>query len=257
MSNQQVVPFNFNGLAVRTLSQNNISWFVAKDVCDALEIVDHKQAVSRLDDDERGWYKVRSLGGDQETNCINESGLYALILRSNKPNAKAFRKWVTSEVLPAIRQTGKYDARAELTLEQKYIALLEKQNELLETRVSRRASKANPLLNSPRTFQLDPHQQAVVDAWLQKSFNNGYFRGCGLGMWVDKVRSSVIYDSYEFYCVHHNIPKYQWIGIAQLSRYLKTIYPKIKMGYSRDRGFNFGTLHDAINAFASMNGGVQ
>jgi prophage antirepressor-like protein len=251
MSNQQVVPFNFNGLAVRTLSQNNIPWFVANDVCEVLAIANSRDAVSRLDDDEKGVAFTDTLGGSQKTTIINESGLYALILRSNKPNAKAFRKWVTSEVLPAIRQTGKYDARAELTLEQKHIALLEKHIQLLENGVSRRTSKASPL------FQLDPPQKAVVDAWLQKSFSNGFFRGCGLGMWVDKVQSASLFDSYEFYCTHHNVPKYKWIGIAQLSRYLKTIYPKIKMGYSRDRGFNFGTLRDAIHAFASMNGGVQ
>lgn len=251
MSNQQVVPFNFNGLAVRTISINNSPWFVAKDVCDVLEHSNVSKACANLDDDEKGITKSYTLGGVQELLTINESGLYALILRSNKPNAKAFRKWVTSEVLPAIRQTGKYDARAELTLEQKHIALLEKHIQLLENGVSRRTSKASPL------FQLDPPQKAVVDAWLQSSFNSGFFRGASLGMWVPRIKSAVLFESYEFYCAHRNISSYLWISKRQLGRYLKTIYPQTKMGLNGERGFNFGSLRDAIHAFANANGGVQ
>lgn len=106
--NQALAPFQFENHAMRTVVENDQIWFVAKDVCDILEIVDFKQAISRLDDDERGGYKVPTPGGLQETNCINESGLYALVLRSNKPQAKAFRKWITNEVLPSIRKTGGY-----------------------------------------------------------------------------------------------------------------------------------------------------
>jgi prophage antirepressor-like protein len=83
-------------------------WFVAKDVCDVLEHTNHRIAIQMLDDDEKGVRKVYTLGGVQEMNVVNESGLYNLIFRSNKPQAKAFRKWVTSEVLPAIRRTGAY-----------------------------------------------------------------------------------------------------------------------------------------------------
>ena len=106
---KELAPFNFNGHELRVITDDKgESWFIAKDVCEALELDDTSKAVSRLDDDEKGTRKVRTLGGMQEMNCINESGLYALILRSNKPQAKPFRKWVTSEVLPAIRKTGSY-----------------------------------------------------------------------------------------------------------------------------------------------------
>ena len=83
-------------------------WFVAKDACDCLKITNVSQACQTLDDDEKGIYKVYTLGGSQDMMLISESGLYALIMRSNKPEAKVFRKWVTSEVLPSIRKTGSY-----------------------------------------------------------------------------------------------------------------------------------------------------
>lgn len=94
---------------VRTLiDTKGEPWFVAKDVCDILEISNSRDAISRLDDDEKGVAQTDTLGGLQDVNIINESGLYGLIFRSDKPQAKAFRKWVTSEVLPAIRKFGRY-----------------------------------------------------------------------------------------------------------------------------------------------------
>ena len=77
-------------------------------MCDCLGIANSRDAVSRLDDDEKGVGKADTLGGGQDMTMISESGLYALIMRSNKPEAKPFRKWVTSEVLPTIRKTGMY-----------------------------------------------------------------------------------------------------------------------------------------------------
>lgn len=81
-------------------------WFVAKDVCAALNISAHRDAIARLDDDERGSVVVDTLGGAQSLGAVNESGLYNLIFQSRKPEARAFRRWVTNEVLPAIRRTG-------------------------------------------------------------------------------------------------------------------------------------------------------
>ena len=133
MSNP-IVQFDFNSQQIRTISIENSPWFVAKDVCDALELSDVSMSVSRLDDDEKLVQTFFVSGQNRQMVCINESGLYALILRSNKPQAKVFRKWVTSEVLPAIRKTGGYshanDAHVQLleehtALQSKYIALLE------------------------------------------------------------------------------------------------------------------------------------
>ncbi|MCW0509479.1 BRO-N domain-containing protein [Riemerella anatipestifer] len=112
---------------VRTKVRANEPWFCGKDLCEILEISDHKQALSRLDDDQRGWYETRTLGGKQKMIYVNESGLYELVFRSSKPEARKFRKWVTSEVLPAIRKYGTYSIdpkimnRAKARAEQKVV----------------------------------------------------------------------------------------------------------------------------------------
>lgn len=101
-----MTPFNFGEQQVRVISDDQGQpWFVAADVCAVLEIKNPSDAIKRLDDDERARFNL-ALQGD--TNIINESGLYSLILRSRKASARTFRKWVTSEVLPAIRRTGAY-----------------------------------------------------------------------------------------------------------------------------------------------------
>lgn len=104
MSNLQT--FSFNNQPVRTVQLNNQPYWVLKDVCDVLELSNPTVVANRLEDDEVTKFNLGGLSG--ETNIITESGLYAVILRSDKPNAKEFRKWVTSEVLPAIRKTGAY-----------------------------------------------------------------------------------------------------------------------------------------------------
>ena len=96
---------------VRVIMRCAEPWFVAKDACDCLKITNSRDAVSRLDDDEKGVGKADTLGGSQDMMLISESGLYTLIMRSNKTEAKVFRKWVTSEVLPSIRKTGSYGIR--------------------------------------------------------------------------------------------------------------------------------------------------
>ena len=93
---------------VRVIMRCSDPWFVAKDACDCLDLANSRDAVSRLDDDEKGVGKVDTLGGSQDMMLISESGLYTLIMRSNKPEAKAFKRWVTHEVLPSIRKTGSY-----------------------------------------------------------------------------------------------------------------------------------------------------
>lgn len=105
-----IIPFNFGKQEVRTLLIDDEPWFVASDVCDALELVGRSRNFTRmLDEDEKGAHIVSTLGGDQEVQVVNESGLYALIFKSRKAEAKRFKKWVTSEVLPAIRKHGRYE----------------------------------------------------------------------------------------------------------------------------------------------------
>lgn len=106
MNNLQV--FNYNGNEVRTIQKDGEPWWVLKDVCGILGISKYRDTASRLDEDERGSVRVDTPGGEQEMTVVNESGLYNVILRSDKPEAKPFRKWVTSEVLPSIRKHGAY-----------------------------------------------------------------------------------------------------------------------------------------------------
>lgn len=112
MSNTNMTVFKFeDSTPIRSLIKDGEPWFVAKDVCDVLGIQQPVRAVENLDSDEVSKTHITdSLNRQQETYIINESGLYALVIRSNKPNARKFRKWVTSEVLPSIRKTGKYAA---------------------------------------------------------------------------------------------------------------------------------------------------
>ncbi len=101
--------FNYNGGEVRTVQKDGEPWFVLKDVCTALGISHVKDTANRLENDEVGQTEViDSIGRTQTATIINESGLYSVILRSDKPEAKPFRKWVTSEVLPSIRKHGAY-----------------------------------------------------------------------------------------------------------------------------------------------------
>lgn len=99
---------NQNFGKIRTTIEDSQPWFVAADVCKALGLDDTSKAVSRLDDDERGATSIRTLGGDQEMTIVSESGLYALILGSRKKEAKSFKRWVTHDVIPAIRKRGMY-----------------------------------------------------------------------------------------------------------------------------------------------------
>lgn len=102
--------FDFEDNAVRVVDIDGEPWFVAADVCRVLDLSNPSKACADLDDDEKGLTNSYTPGGTQEMRVINESGLYNLIFRSRKPEAKKFRKWVTAEVLPSIRKTGMYVA---------------------------------------------------------------------------------------------------------------------------------------------------
>lgn len=115
MTDFDITPFLFEGESlVRVISQEGSPWFVAADVCRVLGIQwkgsGNSGTLSSLDEDEKGVTITHTPGGPQEMAIVSESGLYALIFRSRKPTAIRFRKWVTSEVLPAIRKTGGYAA---------------------------------------------------------------------------------------------------------------------------------------------------
>ena len=100
--------FQFHTAQIRTVTIDGEPWFIAADIAAALEYRDGANLARILDVDEKGAHLVSTLGGNQEVVIINESGLYHAVLKSRKPQAKAFRRWVTNDVLPAIRKTGRY-----------------------------------------------------------------------------------------------------------------------------------------------------
>ena len=137
---------------IRTLEEDGETWFVGKDVAEALGYKNTRQALAtNVDPDDRGVHSVDAPYGQQKMTVINESGLYSLILGSKLPTAKKFKRWVTSEVLPAIRKTGRYEvqpkpmtmaenvaAQAQLLVEQEQrIARIEERVETALTAIAR------------------------------------------------------------------------------------------------------------------------
>lgn len=116
-----ILPFQFQDQQIRVLNIDGEPWFVAADVCIVLEVGNPTQALTRLDDDE-----VTLISNEgRQTNIVSESGLYALVLGSRKPQAKPFKRWVTREVIPSIRKTGSYGVAPALTGPALYLAAIE------------------------------------------------------------------------------------------------------------------------------------
>ena len=109
---------------VRTVIKDGEPWFVLADICKVLEISNSRMVAGRLDAEELMSVKLTSGGQRREMTAVSESGLYAVILRSDKPQAKPFRKWVTTEILPTIRKTGGYVANEDMFIEN-YLPFLE------------------------------------------------------------------------------------------------------------------------------------
>ena len=124
--------FDYRGDPVRTAQVDGQIWFLAMDVCRVLELGNVSQAVARLDADEKGIYTTDTPGGPQEMLHVNESGLYSLILTSRKPEAKEFKRWITHEVLPQIRQTGAYLPQSPTEALLKAVTILHEQEKRLQ-----------------------------------------------------------------------------------------------------------------------------
>lgn len=139
--------FTYENTQLRTIEREDGVWWVLKDVCETLGIVNHKNVAARLDEDEKGVHLVDHPSGQYTMTIINEPGLYNVILRSDKPEAKDFKRWVTHEVLPAIRNKGHYAMKAKtpaqliamqaqvlVDMEQK-VAAVEERGKALEAKV--------------------------------------------------------------------------------------------------------------------------
>lgn len=136
--------FQFGGQNIRVVMLGGEPWFVAKDVGYVLQLGNTRSTVALLDDDEKGVHSMDTLGGKQKTQIVNEGGLYSLILRSRKPTAHKFKKWVTKEVLPSIRRTGSYGEPALLMKEavSKYIENASANIEALKNEINTPALKS-------------------------------------------------------------------------------------------------------------------
>lgn len=173
---------------VRIVMKGQEPWFVAKDICECLAISKHRDAISRLDSDERGSLKVDTLGGKQEMATVNEYGLYSLVLSSRKPEAKEFKRWITHDVIPQIRKTGQYVADIPRTLpdalrayaneveeHNKAKALIEEQKPKVLFADSVAASHTSILVGDLAKLL---HQNGVKDMGQKRLFNwlreNGY-----------------------------------------------------------------------------------
>ena len=145
--------FNYKEQQVRTVEVNGEIWFVAKDVCDILELSDVSMATRNLDEDEKGTSKVCTPGGMQNMTIVSEAGLYKLIFNSRKPEAKEFTRWVTHEVLPTLHRAGTF------TINQPQISLEE-----LELRRNalnlERAKLVNSMIENP-SFPMTPETRTV------------------------------------------------------------------------------------------------
>lgn len=139
---------------IRTITKDNEPWFVASDICRSLDLSNPTMAMQRIDDDEKSKFNLGLSGG--ETNCVNEYGLYSLVLASRKREAKDFKRWITHEVLPSIRKTGSYN-KPMSTAEK--IQLLAQGNEELNERVDMVDGRVTDLENN---MTIDYGQQVVI-----------------------------------------------------------------------------------------------
>lgn len=143
----EVTVFNFEANEVRTVIIDNEAWFVGKDVADTLGYKNGSRDInSHVDEDDKLKYQISTAGQNREQILVNESGVYSLIFGSKLESAKRFKKWVTSEVLPAIRKTGSYTAKPMSELEQ--IALIAKGTTQLSERIEKVDDKLNDLIDN-------------------------------------------------------------------------------------------------------------
>lgn len=175
--------FHYCGNTVRTVERNGDPWFVLKDVCVVLGIGNSRMVSDRLDDDEKGVSQIDTPGGVQNMSIISESGLYNVILRSDKPEAKPFRKWVTAEVIPTIRKTGGYNPRPlsgaeQLLAQAQYLVEQERRLKAVEEKQERFdnavAVMAAPLMESG-SWQ-EKAQKAINTAVERCGLNHQMFR---------------------------------------------------------------------------------
>lgn len=152
--NTNLQTWSYENSEIRTVEKDGEPWWVLADVCKVLELSNPSKVADRLEPDEKANFELGLRGG--ATNCINESGLYDVILRSDKPQAKPFRRWVTSEVLPSIRKHGAY--MTDQTLEQALTSpdfLIQLATQLKEEKEQRKQLEAKVEQDKPKVLFAD------------------------------------------------------------------------------------------------------
>ena len=151
--------------AVRAVTLEGEPWFVAADVCRALGLGNSSKAAMPLDDDEKGITNSNTLGGEQKMVIVSEPGLYSLIVRSRKPEAKAFKRWITHEVIPSIRKTGGYIAGQETMDDDQLLAnaLMVAQRKIAERNKQLEAAKAKIQADAPKVLFAETVEKAEGD----------------------------------------------------------------------------------------------
>lgn len=209
-----IVPFNFNQNQVQVIiDEQGDPWWVASEICGVLGIVNSRDAVNNLDDDEKATVVIADTGngGRDRRIIINEPGLYSLILRSRKPEAKLFKRWITHEVIPSIRKTGKYSvARTQVLPDftnppeaarawaEQYERSQIAESKVIEmkpkvdgfNRISE-ADGATSITDAAKALQVQP--QKVLFPWLQS--NKWIYRRPGNHRWIayqDKIQSGLL-----------------------------------------------------------------
>lgn len=177
-----IIPFDFNGHEIRTLGTWESPLFVAADVCEVLELTNVSKACEALDDDEKGITTSDTLGGEQEMLCLTESGLYSLVIRSRKKQAKTFKKWITSEVIPSIRKTGSY------AIEQQQLspaeALLKSVQLLVDIERRQLEAEAREKLREERIETIE--METMANATELERFRNGHGYYFSIAGWCSK-----------------------------------------------------------------------
>lgn len=161
-----LLPFEYEGKQVRVVVVDGEPWWVAKDVCDVLGIGNPSMALSRLDDDEKGLSSIETPGGVQQVAVVNEPGLYTLILGSRKPEAKAFKRWITHDVLPTLRKTGRYEMPDRKSTEDEEM----KRERLAVMRMNAQARLAKVVLDAAQKFR-DQISQTAIESLLFAAVN--------------------------------------------------------------------------------------
>lgn len=199
-----IVPFDFNGFEIRTLGTWDAPLFIAADVCTVLGIANASDACDPLDDDEKLISSIPISGQNRDVLCLTESGLYSLVLRSRKSQAKVFKKWITAEVIPSIRKTGGYQvpqatlpslpSMADVAAVQNSIAAFEANGDIQLAQLIKlymaneilRATQGSPLLQgaeSDRPLQLE----GAVDVALRLGYSIPRNIEGNLGKFVKKI----------------------------------------------------------------------